>query len=352
MLSSQLFQPTQWVPDSMPYKVNPRCQCAAIGTTGNAETRAAGTSIFALFAGITTRQLSAAKVVKGCLPQGTSTDTVDSDASPPPQPPSLLLPCRKDLVSFSLPLLYHLLFSHNSSRKLTTTKAIRIVFSKENRLSSMTHGHTTATPTVSKQPQRPNTRIHYPVYNQHDLPTPASQLNVLQWEELLAEYSEPNLADAICGIIRFGARIGYEGYRGPIRIFPNLSSAEEAPESLTTDIEAKLSKKRIACYVDISHLPEHFTASSLGLVDKSDGSKRRIHHLSYAGSDGDSINDGIPEQYGKITYSSIEDAISGIQKFGASCQLVKRDFESAFRHIPIAPQDSPLLGFHWQDKYY
>ena len=32
--------------------------------------------------------------------------------------------------------------------------------------------------------------------------------------------------------------------------------------------------------------------------------------------------------------------------------LIKRDFEKAFRHIPISPLDSPLLGFHWQNKYY
>jgi len=31
---------------------------------------------------------------------------------------------------------------------------------------------------------------------------------------------------------------------------------------------------------------------------------------------------------------------------------VKRDLESAFRHIPVSPQDSPLLGFHWENTYY
>ena len=32
--------------------------------------------------------------------------------------------------------------------------------------------------------------------------------------------------------------------------------------------------------------------------------------------------------------------------------LIKRHFESAFRHIPVSPYDSPLLGFHWQNWYY
>jgi len=37
---------------------------------------------------------------------------------------------------------------------------------------------------------------------------------------------------------------------------------------------------------------------------------------------------------------------------GRGCLRVKRDFESVFRHIPVSPFDSPLLGFQWQSRYY
>lgn len=181
---------------------------------------------------------------------------------------------------------------------------------------------------------------------------PAGQLNFAGWQQLLAHYPDSDLTNAILGICRFGARIGYEESRGPIRIFPNLSSADESPVTVTADITTELNQKRITCYTDIRHLPEHFTASPLGLTDKSDGSKRRIHHLSYSENEENSINGGIPEEYGRITYSSVEDAISAIQMFGPCCFLLKRDFENAFRHIPIAPDDAPLLGFHGQNKYY
>jgi len=48
----------------------------------------------------------------------------------------------------------------------------------------------------------------------------------------------------------------------------------------------------------------------------------------------------------------MEEGIEAVQKLGKNCILVKRDFASAFRHIPVSPEDSPLLGFHWLDKYY
>ena len=99
-------------------------------------------------------------------------------------------------------------------------------------------------------------------------------------------------------------------------------------------------------------MPNNYTASPLGLTDKADGSKRRIHHLSYPAGDSSAINHGIPEAYGAITYSGIEDAIRTIQLFGPRCILIKRDFEAPFRHIPVSPLDTPLLSFQWQKRFY
>jgi len=121
---------------------------------------------------------------------------------------------------------------------------------------------------------------------------------------------------------------------------------------VSTDIASELSKNRLYKYPSIADLPDHYTAFPLGLTDKSDGSKRRIHHLSYPPDSPQSINGGIPEEYGTITYSSIDDAIHAVQLLGPNCVLIKRDFESAFRHIPVSPLDSPLLGFYWGKRYY
>ena len=52
-----------------------------------------------------------------------------------------------------------------------------------------------------------------------------------------------------------------------------------------------------------------------------------------------------------IAYSSISDAVSAIQHMGKGCLLVKRDFESAFHHIPVSPLVMPLLDFHQQEIY-
>jgi len=212
--------------------------------------------------------------------------------------------------------------------------------------------HKLPLPIVSQQPVRPNTSLHYTVYTKHYLPMPGGPLNQQGSRRQTSQYPEPLVIDAILGICRFGARIRYQGRRDGIHIHPNLSSAADSPEVVTANIAEEREKNRLECYPTLATVPESFTASPLGLVDKSNDSKRRIHHLSYPAHDLSFVNAGIPQQYGTIAYSSVTQAILAIQKFGTGCLMVKRNFECAFRHIPISPLDMPLLGFHWQDKFY
>ena len=152
---------------------------------------------------------------------------------------------------------------------------------------------------------------------------PASPLKIAGWRTLTRAYPDRLVIEAILGICQFGARIGYEGQRHSSRIFQNLTSTLECFEIISTGIEAELDKDRLVCYQDENVLPDDFTASPLGLIDKSDGSKRRIHHLSYLPDETTSINSRIPEDYGTISYSTISEATAAIQTFGSNCLLVK-----------------------------
>jgi len=209
-------------------------------------------------------------------------------------------------------------------------------------------------PQASTQPEpiHSNTNIHYPLFTPHQLPMPLGQWKPKGWERLAARYPLEKVIATICGICKFGARISYESIREKPTIHPNLSTADTDTHLVTSDIAAETSMNRFLVYPNEESLPAHFTASPPGLVDKADGSKRRTHHLSYPAIGSDSINAGIPEHYGTISYSGIHDAILAVQDMGRNCILVKRDFESAFRHIPVSPLDSALLGFKWQGIHY
>lgn len=138
------------------------------------------------------------------------------------------------------------------------------------------------------------------------------------------------------------------------RFTRNLKSTQDSPETISIDIAKELAHGPFDSYTSLTTTPEDFVASSLGLTNSANGSKRRIHPLSYPAYDMNSglINDSIREHYATISYSTIEDAIAAIQCFGKGCLLVKCDLGSAFQHIPVSPIDRALLGFHWENMYY
>ena len=53
-----------------------------------------------------------------------------------------------------------------------------------------------------------------------------------------------------------------------------------------------------------------------------------------------------------ITYMSIDNAVSFIQKLSPGCLLAKLDLRKACRAVPIHPLDRPLLGMQWEGVTY
>ena len=97
----------------------------------------------------------------------------------------------------------------------------------------------------------------------------------------MKQFRDKQVVTAILGIGEYGDRIGYERHRSVATIYSNLVTGNTEADLVSADIAAEAMKNRLNFYSDNStSLPPHYTASPLGLTDKSDGSKRRIHHLS------------------------------------------------------------------------
>ena len=53
-----------------------------------------------------------------------------------------------------------------------------------------------------------------------------------------------------------------------------------------------------------------------------------------------------------MVYSSIVDAAQVLLRLGKGALLAKVDVASAYRIIPVHPEDRMLLGMSWEDKVY
>ena len=81
-----------------------------------------------------------------------------------------------------------------------------------------------------------------------------------------------------------------------------------------------------------------FRSSLIGIVPKKTPNEvRLIHHLSYPS--GFSVNDNIPADCSTVHYATVNQAVKLVQRLGVGCFLAKTDIKSAFRIIPVHPQD-------------
>ena len=67
---------------------------------------------------------------------------------------------------------------------------------------------------------------------------------------------------------------------------------------------------------------------------------------------GRSVNDGIPKHLCTMTYITIDDAIKKINTLGPGTRLAKIDIKSAFRLIPVHPDDRHLLAMEWRGAVF
>ena len=176
-------------------------------------------------------------------------------------------------------------------------------------------------------------------------------VNVVNLYEALSNHPEREFVNKLCLELREGARIGYSGPRSP-RFSNNLPTAYLNPEVVTTNLADDVSQGRTMGPFSTPSF-NNFQVSPIGLVSKNHSDKfQTIFHLSYPKSGTSSINFCIEKDDFSLQCITIDNATAAIQKFGRGCYMGKTDIQSAFRLIPVHPDDWELLGMFWNGQYY
>ena len=180
------------------------------------------------------------------------------------------------------------------------------------------------------------------------LPTPINPKKLEIWLEGYEETKKLYLLKGFCE----GFDVGYkkDSNQKISHSNKNLKSSYEHPDVVDAKLAQELDNKRIAG--PFREKPfDPFVLSPIGVVPKKElGKFRMIQHLSYP--EGSSVNDGIDDVAKKVEYQSIDDAIFMIREAGPGCFMSKCDIASAFRIIPLRPDQYYLFGFEWNNKFY
>ena len=91
--------------------------------------------------------------------------------------------------------------------------------------------------------------------------------------------------------------------------------------------------------------------SRFGVITKgSTGKWRLVVDMSSPG--GASVNDAIQESLCSLTYVGTKDAAREIVARGNGALMAKIDIKSAYRNIPIHPDDRWLMGMLWDKALF
>ena len=201
-------------------------------------------------------------------------------------------------------------------------------------------------------PARPNTEQLFPLFTpQSHIPDSHNSSRVERIRYHLREYPDQEFPETLVGITKYGARVGFTG-SAKRTLRPNHPSIHNHMDVIDKYIDKEISAGRVREIT--GNLPPSFFCSPLGLTPKKrDGEQtgwRMIFDLSCP--QGQSVNDGIPREFGTLQYESFQHALQLVAQAGPNSLLLKKDLKTAFRQVGISPLDWHLFIFSWREKYY
>ena len=173
-----------------------------------------------------------------------------------------------------------------------------------------------------------------------------------EWERALTAHPDKEFCEYVIQGLRQGFRVGFQhSAQSCARAKSNMKSASDNPGEVDRYIEKEVRLGRVVGPSNPEELPE-VQISRFGVIPKNHqpGKWRLIVDLSHP--EGQSVNDGIDRELCSMRYTTVEGAVRRVQARGRRAQLAKLDVESAYRIVPIHPEDRQLLGMEWKGNLY
>ena len=175
-----------------------------------------------------------------------------------------------------------------------------------------------------------------------------SPLNLNAWEQPLSNHPDKAFATYIIQGLTTGFRIGFQRNAPLKSAVKNMHSAQLHPEVASEYIKKERALGRMLGPFTPGELPTPLQVNRFGVIPKGHdtGKWRLITDLSYPPEQ--SENDGINPDLCSLTYTTVEDITRRIAIIGPGALLAKIDIESAYRLVPVHPDDRPLLAMSWE----
>lgn len=176
-------------------------------------------------------------------------------------------------------------------------------------------------------------------------------LNLAAWAQELENHPHQEVAQYLLQGISQGFRIGFNYPRKCQSAKSNMKSAKENPQVIDEYLVKECSLGRIVGPLNPTILPG-VHISRFGVIPKKHAQNEWRMILDLSSPEGSSVNDGVDPALCSLTYPSVRDAIAEIARLGKGALLAKVDVKSAFRIVPVHPEDRLLLGMKWREQLF
>ena len=175
-------------------------------------------------------------------------------------------------------------------------------------------------------------------------------LQAATWAPVPASHLDQRFASFLRRGIEHRLRIGVD------RTYKLRASSSHLPSA---EAHAYLISRRIAEEIAAGTLTaapslpiQDVHTSLIGIIPKphQPGKFRLVIDLSTP--HGASINDAISPELSSLTYPRVDQAVALISEHGRGTHIAKLDLHSAYNKVPVHPDDSYLLGIHWEGTTY
>ena len=167
-------------------------------------------------------------------------------------------------------------------------------------------------------------------------------LKQIAWQNYLAHHPDRMFSKYICSGIANGFRIGFTRAQSLRSAKDNMKSAKEHPEVIEEYLSKEVFKRRT---LELSpHDVKPIQISKFGVIPKKHQPGQWHLILDLSSPEEKSVNDGIDKSLCSLQYVKVEDVAKQVWLSGKGTLMAKTDIKSAFRIVPVHPDDRLLLG--------
>ena len=177
-----------------------------------------------------------------------------------------------------------------------------------------------------------------------------SELNIKQWEKVLAEYWDRQLIE----LLKFGFPLDFNRQCTLTSDKKNHASAVDHPNDVLAYIQEEVNHNAILGPFHTDPIPKMHSSPFMTREKPNSDTRHVIIDLSWP--KGSSVNSGIDKNsyLGSefaLTFPTVDNITEHLKKVGPGAHIFKIDISRAFRHIKLDPADYDLLGLHLDATY-